>query len=72
MDCEAGKEYNFAYALPQEDGKPTTLVIPHSLQMGWVESPLYFCVATKTASYIASDYCDTPVEVFPITYLLSM
>ena len=49
MDCKSGKEYNFAYDLPQEKGKPTMLVIPISLQMDWVESPPYFCAATETA-----------------------
>jgi hypothetical protein len=29
-----GEEWNFAYVLPQEDGKPITLVVPTSLQMG--------------------------------------
>ncbi len=33
MDSEAGEEYNFAYVLLQEEGKPTTLVVPTSLQM---------------------------------------
>jgi hypothetical protein len=62
MDCEAGEEYNFAYVLPQEEGMPITLVVPTLLQMGWVESPPYFCVATETASNIAPDYCNTPAR----------
>jgi hypothetical protein len=33
--------------------------------MGWVESPPYFCKATKTARDIASDYCNTPVGLHP-------
>ena len=61
MDCEAGEEYNFTHVLPQEEGMPITLVVPTLLQMGWVESPPYFCAATETARDIASDYCDTPV-----------
>jgi hypothetical protein len=61
MACKAGKEYNFAYVLPQEEGKPTTLVVPTSLQMRWVESPPYFCTASETARDIATDYCETPV-----------
>jgi hypothetical protein len=65
MDCEEGEEYNFTYVLPQEDGMPITLVIPTSLQMGWVESPPYFCAATETARDIASDYCNTPVRSLP-------
>jgi hypothetical protein len=65
MDCKAGKEFNFAYVLLQKEGKPTMLVVPTSLQMGWVESPPYFCAATKTARDIASDYCDTPIGSLP-------
>jgi hypothetical protein len=34
MSCKAGEEYNFAYILPQEEGPPTILVVPTSLQMG--------------------------------------
>jgi hypothetical protein len=62
MDCEAGEEYNFAYVLPQEEEKPITLVVPTSLQMGWVKSPPYICTATKTARDIASEYCDTTID----------
>jgi len=49
LDCREGEEWNFGYVLPSLDGKNTTLVIPNSLQMGWVESPPYFCAASKTA-----------------------
>ncbi len=65
MDCEAREEYNFAYVLPQEDGMTITPVVPTSLQMGWVELPLYLCAATETARDITSDYCDTPVGSLP-------
>ncbi len=61
MACEEGEEYNFAYVLPQEEGKPTTLVVPTLLLMGWVQSPPYFCAASETARDIATDYCETPV-----------
>ena len=65
MACKAKEEWNFAYVLPQEQNEPTMLVIPTSLQMGWVESPPYFCTATETARDIASDYCDTPIGSLP-------
>ena len=39
MDCREGKEWNFSYVLPQPEGIPIMLVVPTSLQMGWVESP---------------------------------
>jgi hypothetical protein len=34
MDCREGKEWNFAYVLPQPEGQPIRLMIPTSLQMG--------------------------------------
>ena len=40
--------YNFCYVLPQAPGEPTRIVIPSALQMGWQESPPYFCAATET------------------------
>ncbi len=55
----------FAYVLPQVAGKPIVLVIPMPLQMGWVESPLYFCAATKTARDITTNYSDYPVGNLP-------
>jgi len=39
MDCRDGEEWNFSYVLPQPKGAPIMIVVPTSLQMGWVESP---------------------------------
>ncbi len=61
MDCENREEWNFVYVLPQEDGKPVQIVVP-LLQMGWVESPPYFCAATETARDVATEYIETPVN----------
>jgi hypothetical protein len=44
LDMEDGAEWNSAYDLPQHPGQSCYLVIPTSLQMGWVESPPFFCV----------------------------
>ena len=52
--CEEGEEWNFAYVLPQPGGEPVRLVVPTSLQMGWVESPAYFCAASKTGRDVAT------------------
>jgi hypothetical protein len=65
MACEAGEEFNFTYILPQEKGKPITLVVPTLLQMGWVESPPYFCVASETARDVATEYCESAVGSLP-------
>ena len=45
--------YNFCYVLPPKTKNASIddliLVIPDSLQMGWCESPPFFCAATETA-----------------------
>jgi hypothetical protein len=65
LDCQAGEELNFAYVLPQPEGEPVRLVVPSSLQMGWVESPTYFCSASETARDVAADYTETPIGALP-------
>ena len=49
LQCQHGEEYNLAYVLPQQKGAPPILMIPTSLQMGWIKSPGYFCAASETA-----------------------
>ncbi len=65
LDNGEGAEYNFAYVLPQPPGSPTLLVVPTSLQMGWVESPPFFCAASETARDIAGNYCETGLGTLP-------
>jgi hypothetical protein len=65
MDCTKGEEWNFVYVLPQPEGAPKQLAIPTSLQMGWVESPPYFCAAMETVRDIAMEYINTPVASLP-------
>jgi len=65
MGGEEGQEYNFAYVLPQPPGHPVILVIPTSLQMGWVESPPLFCAASETARDIVEEYIETQVSLLP-------
>ena len=63
--CEEGEEWNFAYVLPQKEGEPVKLVVPLSLQMGWVESPTYFCAASETARDTGAKYAETPIGSLP-------
>ncbi len=56
LDCTEGEEYNFAYVLPQMEEEPIQIVITTLLQMGWVESPQYFCATTETAKAVAKEY----------------
>ena len=59
LDAEEGAELNFH---PRE---PIYLVVPTSLQMGWVESPPFICAASKTARDIAQHYCETKLGTLP-------
>ena len=48
MIMEHGKEYNFVYQLPPRPGdRGSFFVVPSGLQMGWTNSPAYFCTATE-------------------------
>jgi hypothetical protein len=65
LDCEQGQEWNFCYVLPAPPGEPIRLVVPTSLQMGWIESPPYFCTASETARDVAEQYLQQPVGSLP-------
>ncbi len=68
LDCQEGEEYNFAYVLPQPDDTPKDewiIVVPTSLQMGWIESPGFFCTATETSRDIIDIYANTPLGALP-------
>jgi hypothetical protein len=56
MAVNADDGWNFAYVLPGAGpNDPIQLVIPDALQMGWSESPPFFCAATETACDIIND-----------------
>ena len=58
--------WNFAYVLPRKDAsEPIVLVVPQSLQMGWLESPPYFCAATETARDVAERLTQLPPGTLP-------
>jgi len=65
LDCADGDEWNFAYVLPDPKATKTRLVVPNSLQMGWIESPPYFCAASETGRDVAEWYTETPVGCLP-------
>ena len=72
LDAEAGKEWNFAYVLPQKEGEPVMFVVPTSLQMGWIESPGYLCAASETAHDVAEQYVKTPLGSLPTHKFLDL
>ncbi len=55
MIVQAGKEHNFVFQLPRRKGDVQDhYVVPSALQMGWKNSPAYFCKATDvTRSLVA-------------------
>jgi hypothetical protein len=65
MIVEASSRWNFAYVLPGPPGAPVRLVIPSALQMGWNESPAYFCAATETARDCAQAWVDQDTVLPP-------
>jgi hypothetical protein len=58
MVVEPEARWNFAYVMPCPPGEPIQLVIPSALQMGWNESPAYFCATTETARDVAQNWID--------------
>ena len=65
LDCQEGEEYNVCYVLPQKPGLPIVLVVPTSLQMGWIESPPYFCAASETGRDVAKQYMRMQIGLLP-------
>jgi hypothetical protein len=50
MAVNADDAWNFAYVLPGAGpNDPIQIVILDALQMGWSESPPFFCAVTETA-----------------------
>ena len=54
--------WNFCYTLPNKTGAidETEIVVPDTLQMGWCESPPFFCASSKTVR----DVIGKPVTQF--------
>ncbi len=49
--------------LPQPPGEPTHLVIPAAVQMGWVESPGFFCTVTESARDLTQHFVNNEVAL---------
>jgi hypothetical protein len=72
LNCESGQEWNFAYVLPEATTSDPKLVIPTSLQMGWIESPPYFCAASETARDVAEQYLQGQIDTLKDHKFLSL
>jgi hypothetical protein len=71
MIVEEDARWNFAYVMPGAPGAPIQVVVPSALQMGWNESPAYFCATTETTRDVAQSWIDQgthkpnhPMETF--------
>jgi hypothetical protein len=64
MIVEETSKWNFCYIMPNPDGCPIRIVVPSALQMGWAESPPYFCAATQAGrdviEYLIDENFDLP------------
>jgi hypothetical protein len=47
------------------EGLPMKLVIPTTLQMGWIEFPPYFGVVSETVRHVVAQYVERPVGTLP-------
>ncbi len=61
--------WNFCYILPPPSAdtplEELELVVPNCLQMGWCESPPFFCAASETARDVISSLIGTPLPPHP-------
>ena len=60
--------WNFAYVLPLVDNslvdlRDTELVVPDALQIGWCESPPFFCMASETTQDVIQELMDCPEQL---------
>jgi hypothetical protein len=65
MIVQEDQQWNFAYVMPDPPGHPVRIVVPSALQMGWAESPAYFCAATETGRDIIQGLVDDETELPP-------
>ena len=68
--------WNFCYVLPSltpdQALDDAEIVVPSSLQMGWCESPPYFCAATETARDVIDNLLNTNVDLPHHRFLAKM
>jgi hypothetical protein len=62
---EESARWNFCYVMPDPPGASICIVVPSALQMGWMESPQYFCTATETGRDFIQWLVDQKIECPP-------
>jgi hypothetical protein len=65
MIVDREQRWNFCYVMPDPPGSRIRIVVPSALQMGWKESPPYFCAATETGRDLIQWLVDTNAKFPP-------
>ena len=64
--------WNFCYAIPNTTPntplEDTQIVVPNSLQMGWCESPPFFCAASETGRDVIASLLHTTLTTHPFEH----
>ena len=55
--------------MPTTPDEPIQIVVPSSIQMGWVDAPAYFSGASETARDVAAEYAEAPIGALPEHHL---
>jgi hypothetical protein len=58
-------KWNFCYVMPDAEGSPVRIVVPSALQMGWAESPPFFCAATQAGRDVIEYLIDQKFDLPP-------
>jgi hypothetical protein len=65
MIVEENQKWNFCYVMPDPPGSRIRIVVPSALQMGWAESPPYFCAATQAGCDVAQHLINGDFDLPP-------
>jgi hypothetical protein len=57
------ERWNFSYVMPARPGEELMVVVPSALQMGWNESPAFFCATTETVRDVSQMWIDHGTEL---------
>ena len=65
MKVPEDQKWNFSYVMPDKEGERTRIVVPSALQMGWCQSPAFFCTATEAAKEVMTRVRETKQKFGP-------
>ena len=72
MIVNTADAWNFCYVIPDKNNNKlndnTKIVVPNILQMGWTESPPFFCAASETARDVIAQLLHTNLPPHPFEH----